>query len=121
MIKENPEITKPKLYRFAIYLSDTSEDNVLSVLELFRSTSFEGARIGLKLDSSTQKGQFVSTGSKNVARATYRICKYAIQQEYVSSDNKKYFVDIQGTVYVIIYYTFCVELTRFILYILCIA
>ena len=70
MIKEDPEITKPIFYRFAIYLSDTSEDNVLSILEYLRPTKFEGVKIGLKLDSCTQKGEFVSTGSRNIARAT---------------------------------------------------
>ena len=96
MIKEDPEITKPIFYRFAIYLCDTSEDNVLSILEYLRPTNFEGAKIGLKLDSSTQKGQFFSAGSRNISRATYKICKYAIQKEHFSEDNKKYFVDIEG-------------------------
>jgi len=97
VIQEDPEITKPVFYRFAIYLSDTSEDNVLSVLEYLRPTNFEGAKIGLKLDSSTQKGQFFSTGSRNISRATYKICKYAIQKEHITEDGKKYFVDIEGT------------------------
>ena len=96
MIKDDPEITKPICYRFAIYLSDTSEDNVLSVLEYLRPTKFEGAIVGLKLDSSTLKGEFFSTGSKNIAKATYKICKYAIQKEHISADNKKSFIDIQG-------------------------
>ncbi|XP_065909519.1 uncharacterized protein [Dysidea avara] len=95
VIKEDPEITKPIFYRFAIYLCDTSEDNVLSILEYLRPTNFEGAKIGLKLDSSTQKGQFFSAGSRNISRATYKICKYAIQKEHFSEDNKKYFVDIE--------------------------
>jgi len=96
-MQKYPEITNPEFYRFAIYISDTSEDNVLSVLEYLKQTSFEGAKIGLKLDSSTQKGQFCSTGSRNIARATYKVCKYAIQKEQFTEDNEKCFVDIEGT------------------------
>jgi len=68
----------------------------LSILEYLQPTKFEGAKIGLKLDSATQKGQFFSTGSRNIARATYKICKYAIQKVHVSEDNTKCFVDIEG-------------------------
>jgi len=69
----------------------------LSVLEYLRRTTFEGAKIGLKLDSSTQKGQFYSTGSRNIALNKYKICKFAIQKEQFTEDNKKYYVDIEGT------------------------
>ena len=68
----------------------------MSVLENLRGTTFEGAKLKLKLDSSTQKGEFVSSGTKSIVTATYKVCKFTVQKEYITANKKKYFLDIAG-------------------------
>ena len=116
----SPEITKAKYYRLTIYLSDTSEDNVLSILEYLRSTKLEGGRAVLKLDSSTQEGRFGSIGIKKIPKAIYKICKYSIQREHLTEHNdRKYYTDIEGTdvhslIRVVIYSIIKGAISRFI-------
>ena len=91
-----PEMVRPKFYRFAIYLADTSNDNVLSLLDHLRSTKLVGGRVTLKLDSTTQEGRFGSYGDQKISKAIYRITKFNIQKQYVGKDDRRYYKFIEG-------------------------
>jgi len=102
VIKVYPEMVRPKFYRFAIYLSDTSGDNVLSILDRLRSTKLVGGRVTLKLDSTTQEGRFGSYGDKKISKAIYRITKFNIQKQYIGKDEKRYYKFIEGNDFILI-------------------
>ena len=77
-----PHRTKPLFYRFAIYITDAIEDNILKVLDILRLTQFEGTTWSLKLDKNTEEGRFGSAGDKNVTEAIYKLFKYNIQRVF---------------------------------------
>ena len=91
-----PEMVRPKFYRFAIYLADTSDDNVLSVLDHLCSTKLVGGRVTVKLDSTTKERRFGSYGDKKISKAIYRIAKFNIQKQYVTESGKRYYKFVEG-------------------------
>jgi len=96
--KKYPEMVRPKFYRFAIYLADTSDDNVLSLLDRLRFTKLVGGRVTVKLDSTTQERRFGSYGDQKISKAIYRITQFNIQKQYVGEDERRYYVSIGGKV-----------------------
>ena len=95
VVNDYPEKTKPKFYRFAIYLSDTNEPYVLSVLDRLPS-KFQGGRIVLKLDKSTKEGRFGSRGHQKISKNIYRLGKYDIQKQYVLENGYREYRVIEG-------------------------
>ena len=94
-IQRYPHRTKQLSYRFAIYITEAIEENVLKVLDLLRPTLFEGTTWSLKLDKITEEGRYFSAGDKNISAAVYKVCKYYIQRVF-TGDNKKHFLTIEG-------------------------
>ena len=70
IVQEYPEITKPKFYRFLIYLPDASEYEVLSVLESLRTQypNFRSTVWSKKLDADTKAKKFGSLGYRNIPK-----------------------------------------------------
>ena len=70
IIQDYPEITKPKFYRFLIYLPDASEDEILSVLESLRTQHpvFVSTVWSRKFDIDTEKKKFGSLGDRNIPK-----------------------------------------------------
>ena len=98
-----PHLTRPVFYRFAIYIRDATEDNAIKVLDLLRSSLFEGTVWSLKLDISTREGRFYSAGDKNITIAKYKVCKYYVQKELKSDNDTKCYMTIEG-MYINCYY-----------------
>ena len=89
IIQKYPEITKPKYYRFLIYLPDASEYETVSVLDLLlqHSPLFRHTVWSLKGDRATKEKQFGSLGHKDIAKAVYKIgfskvCKKGEDKNY---------------------------------------
>ena len=75
IIQRYPEITKPRNYRFLIYLPDAMEYEVLSALELLsqQTTLFKNTVWSLKGDMATKEMQFSSLGHTGIAKALYKV------------------------------------------------
>ena len=94
-IQRLPHKPKPLFYRFAIYIKDAIEENVVKVLDLLKPTQFVGSIWSLKLDKVTEEGRFISAGDKRITAGIYKVCRYYIRKEKYG-DNKKYFEIITG-------------------------
>ena len=70
IVQDYPEITKPKFYRFLIYLPDASEFEILSVLESLRTQHpiFISTVWSRKFDIDTKKKKFHSLGDRNIPK-----------------------------------------------------
>lgn len=95
-IRNNPHKTTPLYYRFAIYITDATEENTEKVLDFLRPTQFEGTKWSLKLDKVTEEGRFMSAGDKKIATGIFKIAKYSIQRQRYDGGTKIFEI-IEGT------------------------
>jgi len=77
---------------------DCCEDEVCAILEQLQPTKFTGSKWSIKLDQSTDKGEFSRYGIRNVSKGIYKVCKHFIQKLHKDKDGRKHFEIVEGRI-----------------------
>jgi len=78
---------------------DCCEDKVCTVLKQLQPTKFVGTEWSIKLDKSTDKGEFSRYGDRNISKGIYKVCKDRIQKLQEDEDGRKHFKDVESRLY----------------------